>query len=172
MAVVESTNLDYLLPLLRFKLGDIDSSNYRYIDEWLLLALVAAVEALATRWNFKYLLEISDTTYNIARNPNTTYLISSPPLIQQGDERPIILMASILVKEGSMENASWSFGSWRDAEISYSNIESSKAKDASLQKDLDELDDILGKPRDRLAQAKKGSLPGYLGNPYERETDY
>lgn len=172
MAVVESTNLDYLLPHLRFKLGDIDSTNYRYLDEWLLLALVGAIESLATRWNFKYLLEISGTTYDVYRNPSIPFQLPSPPIVQQGDERPIVLMAAIMVKEGSMENASWSFGSWRDQEIYYSNIESSKAKDISLQRDLEELESIVGKARDRLAQPKKGSLPGYLGNDYERDTDY
>lgn len=171
MAVTD-TNLDYLLPMLRFKLGDIDNTNYRYLDEWLLLALVGAVEALSTRWNYKYLLEISGTTYDIIRNPHRQFIIPSPPLVQQGDERPIVLMASVLVKEGSMENASWSFGSWRDSEIAYSNIESSKAKDASLKKDIDELNSILGTPKERLAQPTKGSLPGYKGNIHEQDSEF
>jgi len=156
---------DYMLTDLRLHLGDITSSSYRYLDEWLVIALNMAVKALQRWWDYKYLI---DTDGNVTRNPNWTYLFPSPPVIEVGDERPIILMASLITKEGSLEDASWSMGSWRDAEIAYSNIEGSRAKKESLQKDWDELSGLLSKPTSRLATPKKGSLPGYKGNIYER----
>jgi len=120
-------------------------------------------------WNYKYLL---DNDNNVYRNTRSTYLFPSPPIIERGDERAIILMSSIIMKEGSLENSSYDMGSWRDAEIAYSNIESSKAKQLSLQKDIEELKSIITPPSRRLAQPVKGSLPGYLNNLYERITEY
>lgn len=169
MAVSTETNLDYLIDSLRLHLGDINFDTYRYTDEWLRTALVLSVKSLMKWWNYKYLL---DNDNNVERNSHSTYLFPSPPIIERGDERAIILMASIIMKEGSLENSSYDMGSWRDAEIAYSNIESSKAKQLSLQKDIEELKSIITPPSRRLAQPVKGSLPGYLNNLYERITEY
>ena len=90
-------------------------------------------------------------------------------MIENSDERIIILMASIIIKGGSLEENSWNVGSWRDAEIYYSSIESNRAKTVSLRRDMDELKDLITPPTRKLAGAKKGSLPGYLNNLYERK---
>lgn len=169
MAIEETTNLDYLIMDLRLHLGDTDDSAYRYTDDWLRTALVMSVKSLMRWWNYKYLL---DTSYNVYRNENHIYLFAEPPIIEYGDEYPIVLMASIIIKEGSLEVNSWNVGSWRDAEIAYSNIEGNRAKTQSLQKDWDALEAVLKPPQKRLAQSKKGSLPGYIGNRYERTTKY
>ena len=169
MAIDEPTNLDYLIMDLRLHLGDIDNSAYRYTDEWLRTALVMSVKALMRWWNYKYLL---NTDYDVYRNVNHVYLFTEPPIIEYGDEYPIILMSSIIIKEGSLESNSWGVGSWRDAEIAYSNIEGNRAKTQSLLKDWEALEAILKPPQKRLAQSKKGSLPGYIGNRYERKTKY
>jgi hypothetical protein len=76
-------------------------------------------------------------------------------------------MASIIIKEGSLESNSWNAGAWKDAEISFSNLEGSRSKQLSLQKDWDELGMILSAPTKRLAQSIKGSLYGYKQNTFE-----
>ena len=169
MPIDETTNIDYLIDPLRLHLGDINSGSYRYTDEWLRTSLIMAIKALQRWWDYKYLV---DTNYDVYRNQQWDYLFPEPPVIQHGDEEPIILMASITIKEGSLENNSWNVGSWRDAEIAYSNIEGNKAKTASLQKDKEVLEVILKPPTKRLARTKKGSLPGYKGNLFERTTKY
>jgi hypothetical protein len=169
MAVSTVTNLDYLIDWLRLHLGDTEPASYRYTDEWLRTSLVMSVKALMKWWNYKYLI---DDDNNVERNSNYTYLFASPPIVERGDERAIILMASIIIKEGSLEDASWSIGSWRDAEIAYSNIEGSRAKSSSIQRDFEELNGMMSPPKKRLAQPVKGDLPGFIGNEYERITEY
>ncbi len=158
-----TVDLSYLIPPLRLHIGDRDES--RYTDEWLYTALVASISALQTWWNYKYLVDDDNDAY---RNPNSRFLHSSPPIIQNSDERPIILMASIIIKRGELENMSWNLGSWRDAEISYSNIEGGRAKRESLAQDWDELTKMLKPPQKALAESKKGHLPGFLENVQER----
>jgi hypothetical protein len=158
------TDLREYIERLRLHLGDTNPDSYRYMDEWLGIALVSAAEALMPRWNYKYLLNTENDVY---RNPNHTFLFPEPPVIQRGDVRPVILMGSIIIKEGSLENQSWNFSSWRDAEIAFSNLEASRSKDRSLERDIEELNSILPERIKRLAQPTKGHLPGFKGNPYE-----
>jgi len=162
---ITGTNLNYLIERLRLHLGDL-VTPYRYLDMWLETALVCAVETLMPRWNYKYLINDSN---NIYRNTTIRFLFTTPPLIERGDIWPIVLQAAIIIKEGSLENQSWDFGSWRDAEISYSNLEGSRAKDASLTRDIELLDTMLPWRAKRLAQPIKGHLPGYLGSGFEHD---
>lgn len=163
---VLTTNLFEYIEKLRLHLGDTDPDSYRYMDEWLRASLISAVELLMPRWNYKYLLNDEDDVY---RNTTVRFLFSEPPVIERGDVWPIILQASIIIKEGSMESVSWSLGAWRDAEISYSNLEGSRAKDRSIERDIELLDQMLPWRTKRLAQPIKGHLPGYLDNPYEHD---
>jgi hypothetical protein len=144
-----ATDLNYLIPRLRLKLGDLDPSSYKYLDEWLHAALIASVDALQRWWADKYQIDNDDRIY---------------PNIERRDIHPIILMASIILKSGSLENFSWNVGSWRDAEISFSNIEGGRGKSESLQRDWNELIQLLPPPNKKLAGAVKGHLPGYAGN--------
>lgn len=167
MSITVATNLDYLIDSLRLHLGDTNPLSYRYLDEWLRTAIVLSVKNLQRWWNYKYLID--DITYDISRNPHTIFLFESPPILEHGDERPVILQAAIIIKQGALENSAWDFGSWKDYEISYSNIESSKSRDSSLKRDIDELSLYLKPPTKRLMWADKRSLPGYKENQYERE---
>jgi hypothetical protein len=160
-----TTTVDYLLPELRLHLGDIDPSSYRYTNEWLEVALEMSIKALGRWWNLKYLIDMS--THLVSRNPNHTFILTEPPVIEMQDERPILLMASIIIKEGSLEANSWNAGAWRDSEISFSNLEGSRSKQISLKKDWEELSMLLSAPTKRLSQALKGSLPGYKQNTFE-----
>ncbi len=166
---VSSTNLDYLADILRLNMGDIDSSSYRYIDVWIYTALVASVKALQSWWKNKYLIDINN---DVERNTDLTYQFDSPPIVQYSDERPVILMAMIILKEGSLENSSWSIGSWRDNEISYSNIAGGKIKEGNIQRDWDELTSLVRPPKNRLVGASRQGLKGYKRNPYENSTKY
>lgn len=163
-----TTTLTYLVSDLRLQLGDMDSSAYRYLDEWLETALLMSVKTLGRWWNFKYLVNTSNEVY---RNPNTIFLFGEPPVIEVYDERPIVLMASIIIKEGSLENNSWNSISWRDNEISFSNLEGSRAKQESIFKDWEELKSLISPPTKRLSTPQKSSLPGYLNNTWERDGD-
>ncbi len=159
-----TTNLHEFVERLRLHLGDIEESSYTHDDEWLRVALISAVELLMPRWNFKYLLDDGDDAY---RNGQIRFLFPAPPVVERGDVWPIVLQAAIVMKEGSLENLSFSLGAWRDAEISYSNLEGSRAKDRSIVRDIERLDSMLPVRGKRLASPVKGHLPGYLGNPYE-----
>lgn len=171
MSISVETNLDYLIDALRLHLGDTTVDSYRYTDEWLRTSLVGAVKALMRWWNAKYL--INNTTYDAERNTSKwTYSYTDPPLIQHDDEYPIILMASIVIKSGSLENVSWSLGRWKDSEISYSNIASGNTKDVSIIRDWKFLELILSPPIKKLKGSLKGSLPGYQGNVHETRNDY
>jgi len=157
-----ATELNYLIPRLRLKLGDLDPAAYKYLDEWLHLSLIASIDALQRWWGDKYLID--EDTDKVYRNPVIVFTTSEPPTVERRDIQPIILMASIILKSGSLENFSWNVGSWRDAEISFSNIEGSRGKQDSLQKDWEELNMLLTSPNKKLAFPVIGHLPGYVGN--------
>jgi hypothetical protein len=153
---ITSSNLDYLITPLRLYIGDTSSTSYRYLDSWLRIALVQAVKDLQRWWGFKYLV---DNDNNVYRNPDITFSYpETEGLIQDGDEKPIILMASIILKLGQLENSSWNTGSWKDAEISYSNIEGGKIKNESLRRDWEALTQLLKPPTKRLINFKRQSI--------------
>lgn len=158
MSIDTEINLDYLLPQLRMALWDIDSTSYRYTDGWLRVALVTSVKALQRWWKNRYLV---DATNNVYRNTTNTYInyeLDEPEVIETSDERPIILMASILVKSGVLENNSWNLGSWRDAEYAVSNIASKDAKEKGIDRDWNELIGILKPPTKRLTAGARVSF--------------
>lgn len=157
MPIETTTDLDYLIPDLRWRIGDINSASYRYLDSWLRVALVGALKALQRWWGVKYLI---DDAYVVSRYSGSTFLFPEPPVIQQQDEIVIVLMAAILVKDGSLESAAWNIGSWRDAEIAVSNIESGKIKESSLSRLWNELMWYIKPPTKQLMGASRSSIPG------------
>ena len=157
MAIEVTTDLDYLIPELRFMIGDIDETAYRYLNSWLRVALVGSIKTLQRWWRIRY--EIDDS-YVVTRYSESTFSIDSPPVIMTADEMPILLMASVLIKSGAMQNSSWTTGSWRDAEIAVSNIEGGKLKNQSLEKDWNALKMYLKPPTKRLGKGTRDSIPG------------
>jgi hypothetical protein len=148
--IAEPNELSDLMSELRIHLGDNNLTTYRYLDEWLMTALESSVMALQRWWGDKYIFDL--TGDNIIRNPTyTNWVMTSPPEIQERDRRPIVLMASILIKSGQLENNSWGLGSWRDAEIAVSNIEGGKAKQFSISLDWEELKMYILPPTKKLA---------------------
>lgn len=160
------TDLDYLIGSLRAHIGDI-TSPFTYSDGFLRRLLVDAIKGLYDRWNKRYTI---DSNYIVSRTGNWTYFDSAPPTIQIADELPIILAASITLRSGIL-NISWnSIGSWRDDEISSSNIQGGSLLANSLQRDIDLLNSLLPNRNKKLAAVKKQSLPGFsldVGNQFE-----
>ncbi len=167
-----TTTVNFLLPALRLTIGDTDSSSYRYTDEWLIIALKESVKALSNWWHDRYLLNTDEEIYRNTTNTVYVFDFTEPPVVQLGDERPMVIMAAIIVLEGSLENSAWNIASWKDAEIAYSNIASGSIRGSTLTRLDAEMRDILTPPTKKLARVLKGDLPGYKGNRWERKTKY
>ena len=156
-------NVDYLLPYLRLKIGDTDATTYKYLDEWLKTSLILAVRALGRRWGSKYIVTDSGV---VSRNTSYTdwEFDESYGTIQDKDENPIILQAALLVLQGSLESSAWNIGSWRDAEISVSNIQQGVLRDQTIKNLQTELDSIVRPPSKRLVVSTRRTfipeLPG------------
>jgi len=156
---METTTLVYLIPQLRRHLSDYDEP-YTYTDAVLSGYLLDAIKALGSRWNNKYYVATVDGVENlVVRNENSRmFVFSEPPVIQRQDERAVILQASIIIKSSNKWSESGSAVSWRDEEISYSNIESARQRSSTLQDDLEELNALFPK---KLAKARYGRLYGW-----------
>lgn len=149
------TGLDFLIPELRIMLNDI-SPVPKYQDNYLRAVLVHALKNLGRRWNNRYLI---NTQYVVSRNDEiVSYGVDPPPIIEQGDQYIICLAATILVKKAQIYDTSWDVSSWKDDEISYSNIQAAKERDTSLKHDLEELERLLTQ---RLYAGKVTPLPGF-----------
>jgi hypothetical protein len=151
---VKISNLEELIFPLRVHIGDIDSGTFS--DQNLHGILRVAVAALMRRWNDRYYVDNDGVVH---RNPNITFEWSSPPEIQHKDRRPIVLQASIMIKSGAKFSESGNTASWRDEEISYSNIESARQVSSSLSDDVAELDSLV--PKQKLAYPVYGRLYGW-----------
>lgn len=165
-----STVIDSLIPYIRVRLGDI-SSPYRYEDSWISSAVRAAV-VLLERYNYnKYI--ISTSTNDIIRNPYFTswyYSESEVGVLEPQDVSIFVTASTLIISQGDLESNAWNVGSWKDFEISYSNISAGKHKNDNISRLWDELHNLITPPTKRLATPRKGSLPGYLGNKYETDT--
>ncbi len=168
--IVVTTDLDYLLPELRVHLGDTDPTSYRYLDEWLRVSLVAGLKALQRWWRIRY--TIDETTYVVSRFATSLFSVGAPPVIMTADEEPIILMASILTKSGTLQGNSWDIGTWRDAEIYVSNIEGGKLKDASIKADWDRLLQFLKPPTSRLNAGVRSPIGHYHYHSHVHGSDW
>lgn len=154
MALAIPTALDYLIPDLRIHLGDSDLP-YKYETDHLRHTLVIACKILMKKWRNRYII---NATYQVSRNAGVTFEDTSPPIIQYSDEHAFILQASIMVKSAVLQDSAWDIASWRDDEISYSNIAGGAALKKSLQDDIDELELWL---RRRLFGSARQSLEGF-----------
>jgi len=156
---METTTLAYLIPQLRRQLSDY-TEPYAYTDVVLSGFLLDSIKALGNRWNNRYRVATVDSVPDLVVRNDNEYLFdfSEPPVIQYQDERAVVLQASILIKRGTKWSESGSAVSWRDEEISYSNLESARQRSSTLQDDIDELDKLFPI---KLAKAKYGRLKGW-----------
>lgn len=154
--VFKTSNLEELILPLRVQIGDTDPVP-TYSDEFLHIVLRESVAALMRRWHDQYYV---DNNGIVLRNPEAgTFAFSSPPVIQHKDRRPIVLQASIMIKSGVKFSESGNVASWRDEEISYSNIEAAKQRSSTLDDDVRELEVLL--PGKKLARLLYGRLHGW-----------
>jgi hypothetical protein len=163
-----TVNIEYLIPLVRTLIGDLTPSSYRYIDEWIISSLGLAIRVLNLKWKYKYLPSGDQLVYRNPDAPNFTFE-ETDGVVESSDEYLMALQAAIIILGGSLENSSWDYSSWKDAEISYTNQESSKSRNANLKRLIDEMNTLITSPNKKLAQAVKMSLPGYKNNEYETE---
>lgn len=169
------SDLDYLIGSLRSHLGDI-TSPFLFSDGFLRRNLIDAFKSLRIRWQSRYIITPSGTIgplgyissgvdynyYSVTRDLNKwTFTSPEPPVIQVEDERPVVLQAAIIIKQGKLENKALGFGSWRDDELSYSNLRAGDALESSLQRDKEELESMLPSRANKLARPRKQSLPGF-----------
>jgi len=155
-----SVAVDTLITDLRLRIGDIDSANYRYLDDWLYIALIAAVKNLERYWGSKYIVDSDGYVTRNSEYANFEFE-ESDGVIQRKDENIIIIMAALFVLEGSLESSAWSIGSWRDAEVAYSNIEAGKLRTATLRNLKEELNSLIKPPSKRLSSGSRRSILEY-----------
>lgn len=143
-----------LIPSLRVYLGD-SEIPYEFSDATLLEALIESCKALMHYWSFRYLIDSSDCVH---RNPERTYSIISPPIIQYSDEHAFILLAAIIIKMAKLTDTFWDMGAWKDEEISHSMYKGGTVLGKDIRKDWKELQYWL---RKRLYRVSRQSLPGF-----------
>ena len=155
----QTTTLAYLIPQLMRQLSDY-TVPYTYDDTALSGFLFDSIKALGHRWNNKYFVAtVADVPDLIIRNENSyLFEFSEPPVIQGQDERAIILQASIVIKSSTKWSESGSAATWRDEEISYSNVQSARQRSSTLDDDIKELNELFPI---KLAQAKYGRSHGW-----------
>jgi len=156
---METTTLAYLIPQLRRHISDYDTP-YTYTDATLSGFLFDAVKALGNRWHNKYRVATVDGVEDliIRSGDEEIFEFSEPPVIQYQDERALVLQASIILKSSTKWNESGNAVTWRDEEISYSNVQSARQRSSTLQDDIDELNALFPI---KLAKPKYGRLYGW-----------
>lgn len=156
---METTTLAYLIPQLRRQLSDY-TAPYTYSDDVLSGFLLDSIKALGGRWNNRYRVATVDSVSDLVVRNSSTYLFefSEPPVIQYQDERAVVLQASIFIKSSTKWSESGSAVTWRDDEISYSNLESARQRSSTLQDDINELNKLFPI---KLAKVQYGRLRGW-----------
>lgn len=182
--IIEPTNLDYLIPRLRLRYGDLTGDTYS--DTIMRTALVYGVQDLQRRWVSKYQTydasilvdpQPSNTpvgyvyastangyayipsglaTGSVFRNPFVTFAQYSPPIIQSEDEEAIVLAAKLLLRRTQLSSSATGFVSWKTEDIAYSNLGSERSLTKILEADQKELDDYF---RSKIAKPQRSDFP-------------
>ena len=156
-----NTDVDHLIPVLRFYLGDYDTR--RYLTDTLRQALIFAVRMLMRKWASRYTVDDAGT---VTRTTSIGFDSTAPPVIQYKDEPPIVIPAAIIIKSGSLQDSSWQIASWRDDEIAVSNIQADKSRRSGLDEDKNLLEEYF---RRRLHAGSRQTLAGFRYPPNFRE---
>jgi len=162
-----SVAIDYLIPYVRVEIGDLTAASYRYLDEWILSALILATKKSYRYWRSKYLI----TDEGIVTRSTTISFDTTEDtgVIEDRDEPILVILAAITILEGGLESHAWDIASWKDAEISYSNIAGGQIRNDNLKRLKVQLDDMIKAPTKRLAWTQGAPLPGFM-NEFERKT--
>ncbi len=156
---METTTLAYLIAPLRRQLSDY-TEPYTYTDAVLSGFLLDSIKALGNRWNNRYRVATVDGVPDLVIRSGDAYNFefSEPPVIQYQDERAVVLQASIFIKSSTKWSESGSAVTWRDEEISYSNLETARQRSSTLQDDIEELNKLFPI---KLAKTRSGRLYGW-----------
>jgi hypothetical protein len=148
------TNVDYLIPDIRLRIGDLSKTTFS--DTIVRTALINGIKFLQSKWHGRYQV-YTDTmlvtpqptdaptgyiyaalydgyhyipsglfTSDVFRNPSSEFTDPSTAIITQIDEYPITLAALLFLRESLLSGSQQSFVNWSDGEYSYSNVASSK----------------------------------------------
>jgi hypothetical protein len=156
-----NTDVDHLIPVLRFYLGDY--ATLRYPTDALRQALIFSIRMLMRRWASRYVVNSSGT---VTRTTAIGFDTASPPVIQYKDEPPVVIQAAIIIKSGSLQDSSWQIASWKDDEIAVSNIQADRSRSTGLDRDIDLLETYFKR---RLHAGSRQELPGFHYPPNYRE---
>jgi hypothetical protein len=166
-----SVNVSTLIPLLRIKIGDLTPASYRYTDEWLTTALIASIRAL---WSPKYSVTdlgvVTRQTQGMVFDPTVDDETIVGTIVPR-DHYPICVLAAIIILQGNLENSAWNLASWKDAEISFTNLEGGRIRDGNINRLFDELYSFIKPPSKKLAWGLGKPLPGYTYNVFENKTE-
>lgn len=165
--VKNTTNIDYLIPDVRLRLGDLDKTSFT--DIVVRTALIMGVKFLQSKWHRRYLVYTSTmliipqpsdvpagyvyvnlpeganyipsglNSYDVFRNPFVTFTDTSSSVIVQEDEYPVTIAGLLFLRESILSGTQQTFVNWTDGEYSYSNVASSKVMADLSKSALDEL---------------------------------
>jgi hypothetical protein len=183
MLITQPSNIDYLIDDVRLRLGDYNGTSYS--NTVTRTSILAGIKYLQRKWHNKYQVLTEEmiripavsgqiyaatlegdayipeiNTNDVFRNPFGSFDQTSPPIIAQSDEEVIILAALYFMTLASFTSSSSSFERWSTEDVSYSNIEASRAQQIALSQIKKDLDEAL---RQRMAQ----SQVGYFARQYD-----
>jgi len=180
----EPSNIDYLMPEVRFRFGDFTGDVYS--DTIIRTALISAIRFLQNKFDGKYQIytEASQVipqpadvpsgyirvnslhgqadlinTYqegDIYRDPYITFSATSPPLIEITDEEVIILAAVYLLRKAQISSNAGDFVSWSTEDIRYSNAGYERGLSGLLAQDLAALNEYI---KSKLGKPKRADFP-------------
>lgn len=179
MFVVYPTNVDYLIPTVRMKIGDFDGT--RFSDSIVRTSIITAIKMLQRKWGSRYLVfdqssldpsteapsgyvaafVLGSVQYipsglmdnDVLRNPSVAFSHGSAPIISQEDEYAVVLAASITMRRAQLTSSAESFQIWSDGEYSFSNASKARSLGSLLESEERELEQLF---RSRLKSAVRG----------------
>lgn len=173
--ITVTTNLDYLIPDVRLRVGDIDGTLFS--DNLIRTGLVSSVKYLQHLWGDRYLIYTSGiissgtivnvpqgtcdlgytpNEYDVIRNCYAVFESVPPPILDQDDEQAIVIAAGMLVRRSVIQSSTTAFTNWTTPDLSISNIQSAKMLTEMLKMDKEELDSFFKR---RLARPVKSTFP-------------
>lgn len=188
MFITYPLNIDYLIPDVRIRAGDITDPPL-YSDTLVRTAIVAGVKYLQRRWENRYLVFASGMVVipqpigvpagyvyaalpqgfgyipsgllygDVFRNPYHTFANPGTWPISQEDESVITTAAVLILMRSIMSSSSTAFVNWSDGEYSYSNVATSSVLRDLYRSSLDELDLYFKR---RLATPIRADFPELL----------
>lgn len=183
MFITQTSNVDYLIDLVRLRVGDFDGTAYS--AALVRTAIISAVRYIQTRWNSKYQV-FTDTTAitpqpgdgptgyvycstvhgdawlpdtlavnDVFRNPYVQFT-QTGGVFEQDDEQAVITVSAYLLLLAKMQGSSDSLVSWATEDIRYSNLGAERARSTVLESLQTEIQELF---RSRIARPQISRVP-------------